>query len=98
VGLPGETHMTVLSTFMWLQSVRPDDVDVTVFQPLPGSPIFADPEKWGVKFEYNGCAGWYKGKPGEYETSVSTEELTAEQIVVYRDELEKTFKREELLC
>jgi anaerobic magnesium-protoporphyrin IX monomethyl ester cyclase len=97
VGLPGETHDTVKETESWIVETEPFDIDVSVFQPLPGSPIFQHPERWGVQFQYDGLPGWYKGTPGKYETSVRTDCLTSEEIVMHRDELEMKYKRKEFL-
>ena len=97
VGLPGETEATVWGTIDWIERAEPDDIDVTVFQPLPGSEIFEDPKKWGIEFEFGAKEDWYKGRPGEYTTAMSTEGLTSEQIIYWRDEIEKRFKKKELL-
>lgn len=97
VGLPGETRKTVLDTANWIEEAQPDDVDVSVFQPLPGSPIFADPKAWEVDFVYDGKPQWYKGTPGQYVSNVSTVGLSADKIVAYRDLLEEQYKRKELL-
>jgi radical SAM superfamily enzyme YgiQ (UPF0313 family) len=93
VGLPGETHNTIKETKKWLEKTRPDDVDLSIFQPLPGSNIFKHPGDYDVEFFYN-SNNWYKGKPGEYSTSVRTLELSSEEIVQYRDALEKQFKKD----
>jgi radical SAM superfamily enzyme YgiQ (UPF0313 family) len=97
VGLPGETEETVEETRSWLRENKPDDVDVSIFQPLPGSAIFDEPHKWGIKFDYESSPSWYKGKPGEYKTTVETEGLSSERITYLRDELEHEFKRKENL-
>jgi len=97
VGLPGESENTIMDTADWITEASPDDVDLSVFQPMPGSKIFADPEKWGIKFEYDGKPMWYKGKPGEYEPTSRTEHLSGTEIVMWRDMLEKEFKRPEML-
>ena len=97
VGLPGESNQTVIETGDWITEAKPDDIDLSVFQPMPGSRIFSDPEKWGIKFEYNGKPMWYKGKPGEYEPIASTEHLSGAEILEWRDLLEQEFKRPELL-
>lgn len=96
VGLPGETDDTVIETADWIEEAKPDDIDVSVLQPMPGSVIFEDPAKWGIHYSYNGRPGWYKGTPGQYE-GVATDNLTAEEIVQWRDTLEREFKRPELL-
>jgi radical SAM superfamily enzyme YgiQ (UPF0313 family) len=97
VGLPGETEDTIRDTEAWIEKAQPDDIDFTVFQPLPGSPIFERPELWDIKFEYNSAPMWYKGTPGMYKSTVSTEALHAEEIVAIRDRLEDKYKKKELL-
>ena len=37
VGLPGETHETVRETIDWIEENEPDDLDVSIFQPLPAA-------------------------------------------------------------
>jgi radical SAM superfamily enzyme YgiQ (UPF0313 family) len=39
VGLPTETREDALLTKQWLMEFKPDEFDVTVFQPMKGSPI-----------------------------------------------------------
>jgi len=97
VGLPGESHDTAMETAKWIEEARPDDIDVSVFQPMPGSPIFANPKAWGIEFQYDGTPQWYKGIPGKYECSVRTEYLGPEEIVSLRDFLEDSYKKVELL-
>lgn len=97
VGLPGETTETVVETADWIEEAQPDDIDISIFQPMPGSKIFADPAKWGIKFNYNGQPGWYKGTPGQYEANIETAELTGEEIVQWRDMLELEYKPREFL-
>lgn len=41
VGLPGETRESIQETRDWLLRYRPDDFDLTIYTPYPGSPIFA---------------------------------------------------------
>lgn len=97
IGLPGESEETINETEAWIQEAKPDDLDISVFQPLPGSVIFNYPEDHGINFDYNGIAGWYKGTPGEYKAMASTEFLTAEEIVYHRDRLENKYKNKEML-
>jgi radical SAM superfamily enzyme YgiQ (UPF0313 family) len=97
VGLPGETKETIQETIDWIEEMSPEDIDATIFQPLPGSAIFNAPSKWGIEFEYDGIPQWYKGRPGEYSTSVRTDGLSSEEIVRWRDEIERRFKKKEFL-
>ena len=97
VGLPGETPETIEKTSSWIQEAKPDDVDISIFQPLPGSVIFNDPESWGIKFKYDGKPQWYKGQPGKYDSTVNTGRLSAQRIIAYRALLEATYKDQSLL-
>lgn len=97
VGLPGESIETVEETRNWLKNSKVDDVDFSIFQPMPGSDIFKHPELYGVTFTYNGRDVWYKGKPGEYQTTVSTGALQPEELIYFRNLLEYEFKNKELL-
>jgi len=36
---------------------------------------------------------WYKGKPGFYKSTVSTSHLSSEEIISFRNEIEKRFKK-----
>jgi radical SAM superfamily enzyme YgiQ (UPF0313 family) len=97
VGLPGETKETITETCKWVEDAKPDDIDVSILQPLPGSPIFDNPERFGLHFEYNDNVTWFKGTPGQYKCAVSTDELSSEKLVQYRDMIEDLYKDKEKL-
>jgi anaerobic magnesium-protoporphyrin IX monomethyl ester cyclase len=97
VGLPGESEETVKETKQWIETARPDDLDVSILQPMPGSVLFREPEKYGINFTYDSNPLWYKGKPSEYKSSFSTKDLSAERIVELRDEIESLYKDKTLL-
>ncbi len=98
VGLPGESDITVGETAQWLRRNEPDDVDISIFQPMPGSPIFKDPKHYGVTFTYDHNPMWYKGDPEKYTTSVTRSGfLLGHEMIFHRDQLEKEFKKRELL-
>lgn len=40
VGHPGESEQTIRDTYDWLLETKPDDLDVTVITPYPGSPYW----------------------------------------------------------
>jgi radical SAM superfamily enzyme YgiQ (UPF0313 family) len=90
VGLPGETWETIDDTARFLAHTRPDDIDVSVLQVYPGSPIAADPAAFGVTLEARPT--WYKGTPGGYTASHRTAALSADDLVAARDYLEARFK------
>ena len=79
-GLPGEPRNIVEKTQNFIKKHSPDYVSLSGFCPLPGSPIFKDPKKYGIKYINN---DWSKhahllyrfsdeeevGIPFEYEKS-----------------------------
>lgn len=98
VGLPGENDITIDETRKWLRENKPDDVDVSIFQPMPGSPIFKNPDKYNIRFNYDHNPMWYKGDPNKYTTSVIRSGfLLGHEMLFYRNQLEEEFKRKELL-
>lgn len=48
VGLPGETPATILETRRFIEEVRPDKVSIYTFVPYPGTPVWNDPESFGI--------------------------------------------------
>jgi radical SAM superfamily enzyme YgiQ (UPF0313 family) len=40
VGHPGESTATIMETYRWLLSVKPDDFDVTIITTYPGTPYY----------------------------------------------------------
>ena len=48
-GLPGETRDSANMMINFLEDTKPDVVTLTSFIPLPGSAIYMNPEKYGVK-------------------------------------------------
>lgn len=92
VGLPGESKETISETIKWIEAVKPDDIDSSIFQPMPGSNIFKYPEKYDIEFKYNGKPTWYKGKPGEYTSNCRTSSLSSDEIIYYRELIETKYK------
>ncbi len=81
LGHPGESHETIKETWEWLKAERPDDFDVTIITPYPGSPYYDDaletnPGVWAytcpngdrlyqVEVDYTATADYYKGDPND---------------------------------
>ncbi len=51
VGLPGETKETIEKTKQFILETRPDRWIVSMLVPFPGSPIWENPESYGVETE-----------------------------------------------
>jgi len=49
-GLPGEPMDIVEKTVNFLEETRPDYVSLSGFCPVPGSPIFLNPDYYGIKY------------------------------------------------
>jgi len=49
LGLPGESRNVVDNTIRFLEDVQPDYVALSGLDPVPGSPFFKDPGKYGIK-------------------------------------------------
>lgn len=94
IGLPGETKDTIHETEIFLEKTKPDDLDITIYVPFPNTHIFNNPNLYDIKFDDNDIKkAWFKGQPGSYSSMVSTNDLTANEIVEARDRIEKKFKR-----
>lgn len=105
MGHPGESQGTLDETRDWLLETKPDDFDMTIITPYPGSPYYDDAleengcwvytSKGGDKLyakevDYFQTADYYKGDPnGGYTSYVWTDSLTREALVSSRDRLER---------
>jgi radical SAM superfamily enzyme YgiQ (UPF0313 family) len=110
IGHPGEDAQTVADTQAWLLAVRPDDFDVTIITPYPGSPYYdhatqTAPGTWVYEYQgdrlyqteldYTETADYYKGDPdGGYVSYVHTDGLSPEALVELRDGVEREVRRD----
>ena len=91
VGNAGETNETCQETLDWLKKNEPDDFDVTVNVPFPGSPQWEHPERYDIIFDKKAIrrslysTTFYKGPP---KSLVATSHLSPEEIVEWRDRIE----------
>jgi radical SAM superfamily enzyme YgiQ (UPF0313 family) len=95
LGLPGESPETLEETRKFLSEEKLDDVDIKIYQPYPGTPIWRDRQNydidWSVPSDYGSM--FYKGRPGDYRGSVRTSSLTTEQIYEAWVNMEGEFKK-----
>lgn len=49
-GLPGETLETIEETKQFMIDTQPDNYTLSTFTPLPGSDLWTNPEKYGIKY------------------------------------------------
>jgi len=97
IGLPGENEESIRETIEFLDKAELEDIDVTIYKPYPGSHIYRNKKDFDIKFEDDYEHAWYKGKPGDYMTTVSTKGLSSDDILRFRDKIEKIFKNESKL-
>ncbi|MBL7131821.1 MAG: B12-binding domain-containing radical SAM protein [Candidatus Omnitrophica bacterium] len=92
IGLPGETYETVKETKEWFKRVRPDKFGFNIFYPYVGTPIYINNAKFGITIhELSDEHSWVKGRKGEYQAFISTEELSREDILQLHTELFEYF-------
>lgn len=87
VGLPGETWETVEESRRFILETAPDVLDVTILTVYRGTDIHQHPERYDIAF---GDASWYKGRAGEYRSTVSTSALSEQDVVSARELLWNT--------
>ncbi|MBU0777845.1 B12-binding domain-containing radical SAM protein [Patescibacteria group bacterium] len=57
-GNPGECKRSIDNTIKYVEEIQPDNWDLTVLTPIPGSAIWNNPEKFGISFDKQ----WLKSK------------------------------------
>ncbi len=104
LGHPSETLNDVADTIFWLKENSPDDFDINLITPYPGSTIYDDAvpstkfedyeweynELYFNKPDYSKEESYYKGLERQSASNIRTEELTNEQYVYLRNEMEAT--------
>lgn len=88
VGSPGETKETVEETKALLRECPPDFWNVSVFTPFPGSAVWSEPEKYGIKILTRDLSQYAMvGKDFKGIVVSETEEMNKQDIEQARDEL-----------
>jgi MoaA/NifB/PqqE/SkfB family radical SAM enzyme len=90
IGLPGESHESVSKTAKWLARVQPENYDVSVFTPYPGSEIYRNKWKYDIVWDEDELKRiWYSGEAQYGNCAVSTSHLTAGEILELKKDLEQ---------
>ena len=88
VGSPGETWDTVAETKRLLQACPPDFWNVSVFTPFPGTAVWKNPQRYGIRILTKDLSQYAMvGKDFRGNVVVETEELNKSDIEHARDEL-----------
>ncbi|MCX5677936.1 MAG: radical SAM protein [Candidatus Omnitrophica bacterium] len=92
IGLPGENRESIKETTDFLEEAGLDDIDITVYTPYPGSLIYKNKENFDINFTDDYDHAWFKGRPGDYTTKISTKAFSSDDIIKLRNSIEKRFK------
>jgi radical SAM superfamily enzyme YgiQ (UPF0313 family) len=94
IGLPGETIGSIVATRKWLMENRTENFDISVFTPYPGSDIYDNPGKYGVRWDKKSLEEiWFSGEAQYEKCAVYTGALTPDEVMYYKNALENEFKR-----
>ena len=99
VGLPGESYDTIEDTIKFIRKNKPDDYDIAIYTPFPGTDIWTnkDKNKYDIIFDRNSInyeKMFYKGIAGNYSSQVSTSHLTSDEIEKLRDYIDIDVRNE----
>ena len=82
VGSPGETWETVQDTVDMIEEIMPDEVILCIFTPYPGSPVWDDPEAFGMKILTRDVSKYAAVGPDMTgKVVVETEKMSAQDIM-----------------
>lgn len=100
VGLPGESWSTINETDKFLGSLRsdgfaPDDIDVSILQIYPGSPLYQKPQDVEFDTFRDWDKAYYKSSPTNHTemVQVRTREMHKYDLIAARNLLESRYKR-----
>lgn len=94
IGLPSESVDTVTTTKEWLEKEKPDNFDISIFTPYPGSDIYNNPEKYDIYWYKPKLEEiWYSGEAQYGDCAVSTSKLSSSMILHLKNSVEQEFKR-----
>ncbi len=91
LGFPGETRKTLEKTQRFIEETNPSQYSASTFQPYPGTKIWLDPKRYGVKKIYTDFTKYIqinKNGSGSY-CNIDTEWMTREEL----EEAQAEFRR-----
>lgn len=89
-----ETHKDIELTKKWLIDNKPEDFDLTIFTPYPGSDIFDNYNKFSDMIQihpidFTTFTTNYLGIPKKYECYVSTPEIKRDEFLTLREKIDE---------
>lgn len=95
IGLPGEGFESVTKMKVWLMKNKPDNYDISIYVPYPGSYLYNNKDKYDIQWNDEKLKDmWFGGTP-QYDnvSAVRTSKLSYEDIVMLRNEIFEEFPR-----
>lgn len=94
VGLPGESKDSIGQTRKWLKQNRPENFDVSIFTPYPGSLIYKKKENYEIDWDQDYLEQqWFSGEAQYDNCSVWTPYLSSKDLIEIKNELQEEFGR-----
>jgi radical SAM superfamily enzyme YgiQ (UPF0313 family) len=88
-GLPSESRQTLKMTQQWLEENKPDNYDISVFTPYPGSQIYANKNDYDIEWDEDELREvWFSGEAQYGKCAVRTSNLSSDEILSLKAELE----------
>lgn len=88
IGLPSESRETAMRTKTWLEDVKPDNFDVSVFTPYPGCHIYAHKAEYDIDWDEDELRKiWFSGEAQYENCAVWTSHLSSKEILELKNEL-----------
>jgi len=93
-GLPSESMDTITTTKEWLEKEKPDNFDISIFTPYPGSDIYQNQQNYDIYwYKPNLERIWFSGEAQYGDCAVSTSKLSSSMILHLKQAVEQEFQR-----
>lgn len=93
-GLPSESPASINATRDWLSNNKPDNYDISIFTPYPGSHIFSHKGEYDIQWDEEKLKKiWYSGEAQYGNCAVSTSKLSSKSILFLKNTVSEEFKR-----
>lgn len=94
IGLPSESRQSVERTVAWLKETKPDNYDLSILEPYPGSEFYEHKERYEIDWNPDELReAWAKSSPQYGRSVVWTPYLSAGEITKLRDKILKEIPR-----
>ncbi len=92
-GLPGETEESIEATKKFVMDLKPDKWDCMLFTPYPGTPIFMNPDMYGVEILTKDFRKYFQTwQDGKNEGTINLKNSNTGEMIATHEDLEKRFR------